>query len=122
MKSLLVVPLLAFACSIVMAQSADQPGPLLESQEFVRMKSEYRDCVLQKGSELLSVTSFETALRYAPLVCRRGLLQIKRFMLGSAFKVEVADGLLSSVAEGVEIDLANALLQEKLNEGEANAR
>ena len=86
------------------------------------MKSAYRACVLQKGSELMSVTSFESAMIYAPLVCRRGLLQIKRFMLGSAFKVEVADGLLSSVAEGVEIDLANALLQEKLKERDTHAR
>ena len=89
----------------------------MESDEFNRMKMVYRLCVLERGSQLMGVTSFETAMEYAPLVCRRGLLQIKRFMLGSAFKVEVTEGLLSSIAEGVEIDLVNALLDEKLKEG-----
>jgi hypothetical protein len=70
--------------------------------------------VLEKGVELMAVTDFDTAMRYGPLVCRRGLLQIKRYMLDSAFKVEVMDSLIASIAEGVEIDLANRLLEARL--------
>lgn len=109
--------LLGFCCLLglhplaPLAQPGDQPRPLLESEEFARAKDLYRECVLEKGVQLLAVNDFDTAMRYAPLVCRRGLLQIKRYMLDSAFKVEVMDGLVASIAEGVEIDLANRLLE-----------
>ena len=98
-----------------MSQPAEQSRPLLESEEFAEAKASYRDCVLEKGVQLMSVTDFDTAVRYSPLVCRRGLLQIKRYMLDSAFKMEVMDSLLESIAEGVKIDLANRLLSEKLH-------
>ena len=96
------------------SQVSDQPRPLLESEEFAKAKDAYRECVLEKGVQLMAVTDFDTAMRYGPLVCRRGLLQIKRYMLDSAFKVDVMNGLIASIAEGVEIDLANHLLEEKL--------
>ncbi len=114
--ALLVGTLLSGAC---VAQTTDAPRPLLESDDFARMKNEYRACVLQKGADLLAAESFDIAMRYAPVVCRRGLLQIKRYMLESAFKVDVMDELLASIAEGVEIDLANALLEIKLRENES---
>ena len=115
MRVALLSAVLLLQGALALAQSGEiQPKPMLESDEFQRMKTQYRDCVLDKGRELMSVTSFETAMQYAPLACRRGLLQIKQFMLGSAFKVEVIDGLLASVAEGVEIDLVRALLAQKL--------
>jgi hypothetical protein len=102
---------LMLLCGMAQAQmGVGQPKPLLESEDFNRMKAEYKTCVLNKGDQLLKTTSFEVAVEYAPLACRRGLLQLKRYMLGSAFKVEVVDGLLASVAEGVEIDLVNFLL------------
>ncbi len=121
MRTLPVITLFALLtltwASIALAESFDvNPQPFLDSENFRRMKSEYRQCVLQRGSQLLKVENFETAVTYAPLACRRDLLKIKRLMLGSAFKVEVANGLLSSIAEGVEIDLVNALLEQKMGE------
>jgi hypothetical protein len=91
------------------------PEPFLNSPEFLQMKAEYQSCVLQRGAELTEIGDFELAMTYAPLACRRDLLKIKRMMLGSAFKVEVAEDLLASIAEGVEIDLVNFLLDKKLN-------
>jgi hypothetical protein len=103
-------------CGVALAQVGEgQPKSLLESDDFNRMKANYRACVMTKGSGLMAVTDFETAVEYAALACRRSLLQIKRYMLGSAFKVEVVDDLLASVAEGVKIDLVNLLLDEMLD-------
>jgi hypothetical protein len=119
MRTLPVITLFALLtltwASIALAESFDvNPQPFLDSADFRRMKSEYQQCVLQRGSQLLKAENFETAMTYAPLACRRDLLKIKRLMLGSAFKVEVANGLLASIAEGVEIDLVNALLEQEM--------
>lgn len=117
MKRAWILICLWMLSGLALAQLGDvQPKSLLESEEFGRMKTEYRTCVLNKGKELLRVTRFEVAVEYAPVACRRLLLQIKRFMLGSAFKVEVVDGLLASVAEGVQIDLVNVLIAEMVDE------
>ena len=113
--------LVASALSLGMVAHADQgielnPQPFLDSDEFQELKAEYQRCVLRRGEQLLDTNDFETAVKYAPTACRRDLLKIKRLMLGSAFKVEVADGLLASIAEGVEIDLVNALLDKQLGD------
>ena len=86
---------------------------LLRSEEFVKLKGMYQECVLAKGSQMMSAFGFEIAVNYAPVACKRDLLKIKRMMLDSAFKRDVMDGLMDSIAQGVEIELVNALLQEK---------
>jgi hypothetical protein len=40
------------------------------------------------------------------------LLQTKKYLLASAFKLEVIDQLVSSIEEGINIDLANLLIDE----------
>ena len=116
--SLFGATLLCLVFSAVSAETLDiNPQPFLDSEDFQRMKADYQRCVLKRGSQLMAVEGMEVAMKYAPLACRRDLLRIKRLMLGSAFKVEVADGLLTSIAEGVEIDLVNSLLEQKLREG-----
>ena len=45
-----------------LSQPAEQSRPLLESEEFAEAKINYRNCVLEKGVQLMSVTSIR---RYA---------------------------------------------------------
>jgi hypothetical protein len=114
---LLPIALLWFFSSAGLAESLDlQPTSLLESKDFNQMKKEYNACVMTRGLQLLDTTDYDNAMKYAPMICRRGLLRVKRLMLESAFKVDVANDLVDSVAEGVQIDLATTLLEAKLAE------
>ena len=84
----------------------------LQGQELTDIKKRYEECVFKRGKELIQISSLRDALEYAPLACRRDLLQTKKYLLDSAFKLEVIDQLVSSIEEGIKIDLANLLIDE----------
>lgn len=88
------------------------PGQPLQSKELIEIKKRYEQCVFTKGKEILKVSNLRDAIEYAPLACRRDLMQTKKFLLDSAFKVEVIDQLVSSIEEGVKIDLVNLLIKD----------
>lgn len=87
-----------------------------ESDEYERLKGRYRECVLEKARQYRKVTSIESAIEHAPIACHREFLGIRQFLLSGAFKVEVIDQLMDSVAQGVQIDLINAVYDEALRE------
>lgn len=78
-----------------------------ESKELQRMRDAYRECVINKATLYLKVNSIDSVISHAPIACKRELLSVRQFLLSGAFKVEVVNELVSSVNEGVEIDLVN---------------
>ncbi|MFT5694028.1 MAG: hypothetical protein ACI92E_003371 [Oceanicoccus sp.] len=82
--------------------------------ELERLKTNYRNCVMEKGKALISVSDFDTAMKYAPIACKRNFLEIRRFFFGNPFQMEMSNDLLDSVSAGIEIDLINYLLDFKL--------
>ncbi|MFT5484494.1 MAG: hypothetical protein ACI9GW_003159 [Halieaceae bacterium] len=113
MRLATILIVLLLCCPVASYSAGMGTQSLLRSEEFVRLKDLYQKCVLAKGSQMMNAFGFQTAVEYAPIACKRDLLKIKRMMLDSAFKRDVMDGLMASIAEGVEIDLVIALLQEK---------
>jgi|TARA_B110000240_G_scaffold87755_1_gene99822 hypothetical protein len=90
----------------------------LQGKEFSAIKKRYEECIFKRGKELIQISSLRDAMDYAPLACRRNLLQTKKYLLASAFKLDIIDQLVSSIEEGVKIDLANLLIDElKLKKG-----
>lgn len=87
-------------------------GQPLQSKELTDIKKRYEQCVFAKGREILKVSNLRDAIEYAPVACRRDLMQTKKYLLDSAFKVEVIDQLVSSIEEGVKIDLVNLLIKD----------
>lgn len=84
----------------------------LQSDELQEIKSNYEKCVFDKGRIIMLHSSFKDAIEYAPMACRKQLLKSKKYLLDSAFKVDVINELVSSIEEGVRIDLVNMLIQE----------
>lgn len=98
-------------CLLLLATAnANESGQPLQSDELQQIKQTYERCVRQKGRLVIRHASLDESMRYAPLACRRELLAAKKFLLDSAFKVEVIDQLVASIEEGVRIDLANDLI------------
>ena len=85
-----------------------------ESAEYDELKAVYRECVISKGKDFAKVSSVDSAIRYAPIACKREFLSIRQFLLSGAFRVDVIDELMDSVREGVEIDLVNTVYEEAL--------
>jgi hypothetical protein len=96
----------------VFANSDSKDSQPLNSKELLEIKKKFEDCVIKNGRLLLKKTTFRDAMEYAPLACRKELLQAKKYLLNSAFKIEVIDQLVSSIDEGVTIDLANDLIKQ----------
>ncbi|SFB98456.1 hypothetical protein [Pseudoalteromonas denitrificans] len=96
------------------ANELSQAHKVTKTPEYIKMKKQYEKCVLRKGIEFVKVSSPSEAIQYAPIACKRELLTIKQFFLGSAFKTEVINALVQSVKEGVEIDLVNSVYKERL--------
>jgi len=82
--------------------------------ELEELKGNYRSCVMNKGAELVRVSDFDTAVKYAPKACKRHFLEIRRFFFGNPFQLEISNELLASVNEGIEIDLINYLIKVKM--------
>lgn len=85
-----------------------------ESEEYERLKEQYRECVIKKGKLFLNVSPVQHAIEHAPIACYREFLGVRQFLLSGAFKVEVIDQLMESVKQGVQIDLVNAVYDEAL--------
>jgi hypothetical protein len=83
----------------------------LNSKELIEIKKTFEDCVIKNGRLLLKKTTFRDAMEFAPLACRKDLLQAKKYLLNSAFKIDVIDQLVNSIEEGVTINLANDLIK-----------
>ncbi len=98
------------------AQEAASSKPL-QSEALQKIKSDYEQCVFQRGKKILTHATFAEAVEYAPLACRKLLLQSKKYLLNSAFKVEVTNELVNSIEEGVKIDLVNVLITELESKG-----
>lgn len=93
------------------AQDSNSSKPL-HSDELQKIKLNYEQCVFSKGKLIMHHSSFKDAIEYAPMACRKQLLQSKKYLLDSAFKVDVINELVNSIEEGVRIDLVNMLIQE----------
>lgn len=87
-----------------------------ESQEYEKLKASYRLCVIEKGKRFATVSEVDSAIKYAPIACKRELLQMKQFLLAGAFQIEVINQLIRSVEEGVAIDLVIQVYDAKLNQ------
>jgi len=101
---------------VTFAQESSSSKPL-QSDELQKIKTKYENCVFSKGKTLLRHASFKDAVDYAPLACRKQLLQSKKYLLDSAFKVDVINELVNSIEEGVRIDLVNMLISEIEKDG-----
>ena len=74
----------------------------------------FEECVLEKGIQFAKVSTPTEAITFAPIACKREILEIKQFFLNSAFKPDVITALIDSIKEGVEIDLVNVVYKERL--------
>ena len=119
MKSLIYLFFLTLSC-LSLANDKRQSGEPLDSTELKSIKKKYETCVFLNGSTLLNHTSFRDAMEFAPMACRKELLMAKKFLLDSAFKLEVIDQLVSSIEEGVKIDLAGRLIKQLENSEKGN--
>lgn len=112
--SVLAILLLSSHCAAAQEATSSKP---LQSEALQKIKADYEKCVFDKGKKILVYAGFTEAVEYAPLACRKLLLQSKKYLLNSAFKVEVTNELVSSIEEGVQIDLVNVLITELENNG-----
>ena len=105
-------------CFSVTALSQNGGGESLypDHDKLERLKDQYRRCVKKKGADLMSVSDFSTAVKYAPVACRRNYFAIRMFLFGSAFKAEVSHELIASVEAGIEIEMINHLLELALKQ------
>lgn len=102
----------AFTGFSAAANQDTSPSQPLNSKELIEIKKIYEKCVFEKGSLILKKSNLRDAMEFAPLACRKNLLQAKKYLLDSAFKIDVIDQLVSSIEEGVKIDLANELIKQ----------
>jgi hypothetical protein len=110
-KAALLCAALSVFCISLNAQEGKSSQPL-QSDALQKIKNNYENCVFEKGKLILKHSNFRDAIDFAPLACRKQLLQSKKYLLDSAFKVDVIDELVSSIEEGVRIDLVNKLIDE----------
>lgn len=111
---LVIIPWLSLAD---VGNTNSQP---LNSEELQQIKKKYEYCVFENGRVILDASNLRDAMEFAPLACRKELLQAKKYLLDSAFKLEVIVQLVNSIEEGVKIDLAGRLvaqLKAKRKEG-----
>ena len=109
-RGLMIV--LCFTSFSLLANSDSTGSQALNSKELLQIKKTFEECVIKNGRLLLKKTTFRDAMKYAPLACSKDLLQAKKYLLKSAFKLDVIDQLVSSIEEGVTINLANDLIKQ----------
>jgi len=116
MKAIFFTNLLLFLFFIPLVNGQDfgRPKQLFNTPGFKKMKLKYEQCVLTQGKKFAKVSTPSEAIRFAPIACKRELLEIKQFFLNSAFKKAVITALIDSIKEGVEIDLVNIVYKERL--------
>lgn len=114
MKIILFTILFLFIIPVVNSQEFGFSKQIFKTPGFNKMKLKYEKCVLKKGAQFAKVSTPSEAIKFAPIACKRELLEIKQFFLNSAFKKTVITALIDSIKEGVEIDLINAVYTERL--------
>lgn len=114
MKIILFSTLFLFIIPLVNGQEFGHSKPFFSTPGFNKMKLKYEKCVLKKGAQFAKVSTPSEAIKFAPIACKRELLEIKQFFLNSAFKKMVITALIDSIKEGVEIDLVNTVYRERL--------
>jgi len=114
MKIIVFTTLFLFFIPFVDGQEFGNHNKLFSTPGFNKMKLKYETCVLRKGTEFAKVSTPTEAIQFAPIACKREILEIKQFFLNSAFKKSVITALIDSIKEGVEIDLVNAVYKERL--------
>jgi len=116
MKAIFITNLFLFLFFItsVNGQEFGQSKKLFSTPGFKKMKLKYEQCVLSKGELFAKVSTPSEAIKFAPIACKREILEIKQFFLNSAFKKAVITALIDSIKEGVEIDLVNIVYKERL--------
>ena len=114
--AVLFAPLLQAASPL-----SNQYNELLKNSDFEKTSDKYEQCVFRKGRQLIQIADFETTMKYAPKACTREFLQIKQLLLSIPVDVNIAEILLPSIAESVEIDLVNLLLDLKVPKTEPQA-
>jgi hypothetical protein len=90
-------------------QSGNSSGAL-NSTELVKIKKDYEQCVFKKGKLILKKSNLRDAMDFAPLACKKDLLQAKKYFLDRSINIEVIEQLVDSIEEGIRIDLANELI------------
>lgn len=111
MKQRYFLCLLLFSVS-TWADNQSQSAQPLNSDELQQIKKKYESCVFDNGALILKHSNLRDAIEFAPLACRKELLKAKKYLLDSAFKIDVIDQLVSSIEEGVKIDLAGQLVEQ----------
>jgi hypothetical protein len=114
MKIIVFIALFLFIIPLVNGQEFGHAKPFFSSPGFNKMKLKYEQCVLTKGTQFAKVSTPTEAIKFAPIACKREILEIKQFFLNSAFKKSVITALIDSIKEGVEIDLVNVVYKERL--------
>ncbi|MER2492551.1 hypothetical protein [Catenovulum sediminis] len=110
----LIASLLLVTSAFANEKTLPPSQQLTDSSEFNKHKEKYVRCVLSKAESFSKVAEIDIAFKYAPIACRRDLLQIKKMLIGGPYKIEVIDQLVESVQEGVEIDMINHIFELKL--------
>ncbi|WP_339723244.1 hypothetical protein [uncultured Paraglaciecola sp.] len=101
------------AALMIFSSAANQnanPSGSLNSAELVKIKKNYEKCVFEKGKLILKKSNLRDAMDFAPLACKKDLLQAKKYFLDRSISIEVLDQLVDSIEEGIKIDLANELI------------
>ena len=109
-----LIGILPLQAAVADDKSLPPSQQLTDSSTFMQHKEKYAKCVLEKAEAYSQVTDLDLAFKYAPLACRRDLLQIKKMLIGGPYKIEVIDQLVESVQEGVEIDMVNHIFANKI--------
>ena len=114
MKIILFTALFLFIMPLLHGQEFGYTKKFFNTPGFDKMKLKYEKCVLKKGAQFAKVSTPTEAIKFAPIACKREILEIKQFFLKSAFKKTVITALIESIKEGVEIDLVNTVYRERL--------
>jgi hypothetical protein len=114
MKTIVFTTLFLFVMPLVNGQEFGHSKQFFSTPGFNKMKLKYEQCVLKKGAQFAKVSTPTEAIKFAPIACKREILEIKQFFLQSAFKKTVITALIDSIKEGVEIDLVNVVYKERL--------
>ena len=109
-----VCTLLAAVSTSLQANELGAIKRATESKEYDVLRESYKECVVTKGKAFLDVAPVAAVIEHVPIACERELLAVRQFLLAGAFKVEVIDQLIESVAQGVRIDLVNTVYEEAL--------
>ena len=100
---------------VVFNSAANQGSNLsetLNSAELVKIKKNYEQCVFEKGKLILKKSNLRDAMDFAPLACKKDLLQAKKYFLDRSINIEVIEQLVDSIEEGIKINLANELIKK----------